>query len=73
MNKLFTIFALKQAKRDPWVKIDPKTGLEVVIDDGINHKISLCSRVPENLADFFLASMKQNHHGRAWKIWKEPI
>lgn len=70
--KLFTIFALKQAKRDPWKVID-KTGKETLIDDGVNHKISLFSNAPEKLADFFLANMKEIHHGRAWKIWKEEV
>lgn len=65
MNKLFTIFGLKLAKREPWVKDG------IVIDDGTNQKISLCSNVPEDLADFFLANMKEQYHGKAWKIWKE--
>ena len=72
MSKLFTIFAIKQAKRDPWRVID-KTGQEVLIDDGINHKISLFTNAPEDLAGFFLASMKRQYHGKSWKIWKEEV
>lgn len=68
MLKLFTIFGLKQAKRAPWS--DAKGN---VIDDGINRTISLCSNVPEEMADFFLANMKQQYHGKAWKIWKEQV
>lgn len=73
MTKLFTIFALKQAKREPWIKKNPKTGVEETIDDGVNRRISLFSNTTEDLADFFLANMKENHHGRAWKIWKEEV
>lgn len=72
MNNLFTIFAIKQAKRDPWSVID-KTGKPTLIDDGVNHQISLFSNAPENLADFFLANMKKQYHGKAWKIWKEQV
>lgn len=67
MSQLFTIFALKQAKREVWIKDG------VVIDDGINRQISLCSKVSEDFADFFLVNMKKQYHGKSWKIWKEAV
>jgi hypothetical protein len=62
----YTIFGLKLAKRTPW--IDAKGN---VIDDGVNHKMVLCSSDNEKMVDFFMKSVKDRVHGKSWKIWKE--
>lgn len=63
----FTVYGLKQQKRDPI--IDPKTG--VVWDDGTNHPILLGGSDNEKTAKMFMQGVKGNVKPHQWKIWLE--
>ena len=50
---MFKILGLKLAKREP-IHDTSKNEIGALIDDGINHPISLCSTDNEQIADFFI-------------------
>ena len=66
MTVTYKILGLKLAKREPM--IDAKG---VVIDDGVNRPMTLCSSENEAVVNYFLKSIKSRIHGKSWKIWKE--
>lgn len=64
---IYTVYGLKQAKREPM--IDHRT--KDIIDDGINRQMILCRTDNKELSDFFYKSIRARIHGKSWKIWQE--